>query len=752
MPGNKKIIDGIVLREPKIENLSLPANRWLFWRGFSNLWKKLKDDSIKYFDFGKWLFWVKKKLLELALFINKFIGKNKIFFEQLNYAKFNRLFANNIDKKYLWKNWYGVYEKYGLISLIIALSTVISLGSLLTIEMAFDLKDGVVQAAGDGMNNVRSGIDYLKTEDFDLAAVKFADANSNIKDIQAKIEKTGHSELFLSQSIAGDESKQLTDILDGLNSLTRGAKFMSLSLEEMKEIDNDKSFAGLFFGLILGEVNNEDLFAKLSRSSEYLSLSREELNLASTKLKNINLNLVPENYRQVLSDNMDDIPRYLGILQGLNTLLSDSGFFLGKNVPAKYLLLFQNTNEVRPTGGFIGSYAILTMKDGVMQDLKFDDVYNPDGQITQKITPPYPIWYMTDEWGMRDSNWDPSFPESAQQAVKMFEKGGGYSVDGVVAFTPEIVLKLLDLTGPVYLEKYDLELSADNFLSEVQTEVELNYDREENKPKQVLADLLPELLHRLGQLDGTKKDELWQAMLELFGKKDVLVYFYDQPVENMIQEVGWGGEVKQLDENTDYLYMVHANIGGRKSDEFMKESVNHQVNFESDGSIVVDLEIVRRNADDWSWPNYPNFDYLRIYVPKGSELLEVDGFVSPDSIVINEEKVIDYDSSKGESGLGTTKSYEEHGKQVWANWIVTDPYNASRVRYKYRLPFGYDDWVKQNYDLYVQKQPGRENIDYQLVVDAGDRKITNNTDLLNQNGDLVVKNNLAQDLNLNVEF
>jgi hypothetical protein len=286
----------------------------------------------------------------------------------------------------------------------------------------------------------------------------------------------------------------------------------------------------------------------------------------------------------------------------------------------------------------------------------------------------------------------------------------------------------------------------------VQEKVELGYDPVENKPKQILADLLPELLHRLGQLEETKKDELWKTMLELFSEKDVLIYFYNDSVEEMIQQVGWGGEIKQVEEGDDYLYMVHANIGGRKSDEFIKESVSHKITIESDGSVVVDLEIVRRNTDDWSWPNYSNYDYLRVYTPVGAELLEVDGFVNPEGIVINNDGVIDYDSKKGESGLATTKSYQEHGKQVWANWIVTDPYNASRVRYKYRLPFKYSNWSKNNYRLFVQKQPGRENVTYQLVLDPGGNEIVSDVDKLNENGELVIQNTLPSDMKLELEF
>lgn len=683
--------------------------------------------------------------------IFEFVKNNSIEVNESGRGIFEKLgvVVRHVSFKVCSCSWQK-YRRVIYIFLIVAVSSVISMSGWLVVGMVVDLKDSVVSAAGDGMEDMRAGIDQLKNENFSQAAIKFADADKNLEEIELKIEKTGYNEQFLSQSMAGNQMSEISNVLSGMKSLMRGAKFMALSLAEIQSVDDKGSFAGLFFGMILGEMEKDDLFLKLTRAGEYLSMSSNELNIAVEKLDQVNIDLLPEKYRELYESNMQDIPRYLNILRGLNVLIADSGFFLGENVPAKYLLLFQNTNELRPTGGFIGSYGVLTMKNGMMEDLKFDDVYNPDGQITQNITPPYPVWYMTEQWGMRDSNWDPDFPGAANQAVKMFEKGGGYSVDGVVAFTPKIIEKLLELTGPIYMVDYDVELSSENFVSEVQREVELDHDKELNAPKKILSDFLPELMARLAELDESKKKQLWTILMELLNNKDVLVFFYDKEVEDMLQNIGWGGEIEQVDINSDYLYMVHANIGGRKSDEFIKESVNHKVFVQSDGTIEIDLEIIRRNIDDWSWPNYPNFDYLRVYVPRGSELLEVDGFVNPEGIIINQDKVIDYDVSRGEAGLANTKIYEDHGKEVFANWIVTDPYNASRVRYRYRLPFKIDDWGQKSYEMYLQKQPGRENLTYQLVVKSDVGKIVNSE--TNEVGDLVINNQLEKDLQLKIDF
>src|SRR3989344_28805 len=96
----------------------------------------------------------------------------------------------------------------------------------------------------------------------------------------------------------------------------------------------------------------------------------------------------------------------------------------------KYLILFQNPSELRPTGGFPGTYGVVTFKDGKLQDLKVDDVYNLDGQLQELIVPPIQLQHITPNWGMRDANWFIDFPTSARKITAFYKKESGYEVDG----------------------------------------------------------------------------------------------------------------------------------------------------------------------------------------------------------------------------------------------------------------------------------------------------------------------------------
>jgi len=47
--------------------------------------------------------------------------------------------------------------------------------------------------------------------------------------------------------------------------------------------------------------------------------------------------------------------------------------------------------ELRPGGGFIGSYAILSVDKGKITNFKIYDVYDADGQLKNHIEPPFAI-------------------------------------------------------------------------------------------------------------------------------------------------------------------------------------------------------------------------------------------------------------------------------------------------------------------------------------------------------------------------
>lgn len=150
---------------------------------------------------------------------------------------------------------------------------------------------------------------------------------------------------------------------------------------------------------------------------------------------------------------------------------------LGFNGKKTYLVLFQNNMELRPGGGFIGSFGILSVENGTLGKLQIHDVYDADGQLTESIEPPYGLqrYLGVSHWFLRDSNFDPDFTTDAKQAALFLQKETKQKVDGVIAIDTTFLKNLLAVVGSVYLPDYKVTVTPDNFYLLTETNAEKNF-------------------------------------------------------------------------------------------------------------------------------------------------------------------------------------------------------------------------------------------------------------------------------------
>jgi len=440
---------------------------------------------------------------------------------------------------------------------------------------------------------------------------------------------------------------------------------------------------------------------------------------------------IPEQYRSQFLSTRETAIRAADSLRELSFFGNLMVKILGFERKTRYLLVFQNNSEMRGSGGFVGSYALVDFDRGEIKNLEVPPggSYDTAGGLLKNIIAPEPLWLVNPRWHFWDANWWPDWPTSARKLAWFLEKSDGPTVDGVIALTPTVVEDILRLLGPIRLgEPYDTTIDADNFWSIVQTTVE-NKNGGENTPKKIIGDFLPLLLDRLSaEKDKARLSKaagiLWQAMDE----KNILYYFTDNELQEFFLRWGWAGEMKNT--KWDYLLVAHANIAGGKSDRAIRETIKHEALIQADGAIVDTLTIIREHtaSKQDQFIGVRNNDWLRVYVPMGSVLLEASGFSRPDSQYFSYPAAgaeADPDILRGEGQSfahypSGTKVYNELGKTVFANWTQVDPGETLIVTFKYRLPFRFSPLAFSNsteldasqsaelapYVLLAEKQPG----------------------------------------------
>lgn len=359
-----------------------------------------------------------------------------------------------------------------------------------------------------------------------------------------------------------------------------------------------------------------------------------------------------------------------------------------------FLILFQNNLELRPGGGFIGSFGILKIRDGVVVDFSVHDTGNFDGRIPSTIEPPYPMreTLRIDSLKLRDSNYSPDFGENARWAEEFYRMGNGIEIfDGVVAITTNVLTSFLRVIGPVEIESFPGVYSAENAILDLEYQVEQGYQKQNidfGERKSVMGILGLEILHRVKALPIAKKYELFQVVLDDLHKKDIQLFFKDDILQAQVASAHWDGKLDTVWQD-DYLFAVDANLNSFKSDYFVKRSYAYTVDLSREKPEAT-LAITYRHtavARDWFTKDYQTF--LRVYVPANSYLTTVTGAAK-------------------EPVYGTLFTRKYFGV------LVQVPLNTEKtVIFTYTLPETIEgDW----YDLKIQKQPGLNDVPVTVTI------------------------------------
>lgn len=386
-----------------------------------------------------------------------------------------------------------------------------------------------------------------------------------------------------------------------------------------------------------------------------------------------------------------------------------------------YLFLLLNNTELRPGGGFIGTYGLMKVYSGEIASLHTDNSYNLDDAAKglPVITPPAPLqkYLKANAWYFRDSNWSPDFPTSAQQSLLFYQReGGSRNVDGVVAVTPTMIAALLRLVGPIKVGT--LEFTADNFTDKLQKYVDVNYalnGQDASQRKDIIGTLTSELVSRLLKLPLAEWKDLFLVLSQQLNQKQFLLYMKDSALQSILQAQNWAGAIDETT-TTDYLQVVDANLASLKTDPTIVRIYTYSVTAQN-GQAQANLKIEYRHTGKFDWKTTRYNTYVRVYVPAGATLVSSQG-------AQRQEK-----SNRAGEVVTTTES----GKTVFGAFKSIEPGTTSTLQLTYTLPpFVANQLEQQTYQLVWQKQPGMVAPNLNLTVNAPDHRPTLAAGLDNQ--------------------
>lgn len=412
-----------------------------------------------------------------------------------------------------------------------------------------------------------------------------------------------------------------------------------------------------------------------------------------------------------------EMPRLLALCR-LVTVLPDLAGFQHAH---SYVVVYQDENELRATGGFIGSVGRVTLRQGVATER-----FRGSGLRHENYTiaSPDPMRLYNDEpyWLLRNANWSPNFPTSAALEHFFLALDLHWQSPDIIDVTIPAAAAAMEVTGPLYLRAYHRWVTAANVanLTDYYTHWAKSHGpskagNEDTQRKQFIRTVTASILKAIPKLSVAQWIKFARVMGRAVARGDVLMHFHNPSEQALVRQIGADGSISGT--LSDYLYVVDSNLSYNKLNPWVHLSVRQEVRVRSDGWLDSHLTlrfhngpipgyIVRRRpgqTQDWkgpcagacgNWDDYASF--LRVLVPAGSEIIDQSGWTQP--------------WTPGPA----------YGKMMFSGYLIVRHGQTRSVHIHYVVPPNVFLWSRGNrYRLVVQHQPGSHPDSLQITFRDG---------------------------------
>lgn len=409
---------------------------------------------------------------------------------------------------------------------------------------------------------------------------------------------------------------------------------------------------------------------------------------------------------------------------------------LGDQGPRTYLVLAQNNDELRATGGFISGVGELTVERGQLTFLRFRDSYAVDNlDVPHQTTPPD---FRATLWGQlfffRDTNWDADFRSSAQRAMEVYARDQGVQADGVIALDLAALELLVGAIGPLEVPGIAEAVTQDNALEVIQTQwaepfagVEQDQGRDWwLSRKDFMGQIAGAVVDRLVAGRNVPAAPLARALKQALGEKHILIYVTEPRVAGLLRENNWDGALPSLSSTSDLLLVADTNVGFNKVDSNVDRSIRYDVNLAAEGGPRAEVTLTYHNRSDGpliacvqearyesSYADMMDgcyWDFVRVYAPAGSGLLQGPELPLPPGSLLAR-----YSEAGPQRPILSART--EGDRQVWAAFFALAPGEERTLAFEYQLPPAVLEPVADgliHYRLLVTKQPGTVAVPLQV--------------------------------------
>ncbi|MEK7116393.1 MAG: DUF4012 domain-containing protein [Patescibacteria group bacterium] len=528
----------------------------------------------------------------------------------------------------------------------------------------------------------------------------------------------------------GTQLRALEDAADAMIGTLNGIQHIldmfetiaSASSEMDVGISSDRSYA------TLSKEEKRAVVRAMADALPSMRLARDNIDLALELWNRVSRNELIAPIQAALRPFAETLPTLKRALDEAVPLIEIGIAFAGYPDPARALVVLQNADELRPSGGFIGTIGTVTLDGGDLAEFEFQDVYAIDNPVasTWKDVPPQPLLDRlgVKNWFLRDANWSPDFPSSAERILDVYvrevELGRKMRLSNpptiVIALEPGFFASLFSITGPITAD--GVTYDAQNFFDRLEYAVESDFLKKGipvAHRKDVLAQIGRTMLDRLKSLPVSRWPEVLHLFTTALERKQILLFTRRPDLLAALDRRGWTGRTHPP--SGDFLWVIDANMAAFKTDGVMEKRVAYRVDATHPESPIATVTLTYTHTNpQFTWRTTRYRSYTRVYVPEGSVLLDSSGAMKDDRY-----------RTGGVAVRGTVDVTKELGKTVFGTFWSIEPGKTGMLSFTYALPpSAVGKMAHGSYSLDWPKQPGadRTQLTLDLLFDTNVLKAT----------------------------
>ncbi len=473
----------------------------------------------------------------------------------------------------------------------------------------------------------------------------------------------------------------------------------------------------------------------------------------------------------------DTVSSVLPLLPVVDTVLSQApsykdaiGWFLGVGQPRSFLIEPMDNSELRATGGFTGQFGQLTFTGGHMAPLTLQNIgaYEEDHSGDPGGVPPidptlykrvvgqpapglYADWWPVANFGVRDANVSADFPTSAKIIIDRYNYEFQKNIDGVIIFTPALIQQVLQVTGPIKIERYNETITAQNLEDRLhyyqlnntgirKEEIIEHQDNPELARKLFTQRVTKQLTATVEHLPMSKLLPMVGQMLQSMKTKDLQIYFDNPQLEGLIAKYGSTVSMDRSHSH-DGLYVVQENLSASKASQYVTTSIKDTVMLDAQGDATHKMVMTlnyQQKGDVYGFDTY--HDYVRVYVPQNSTFVSGDGFSLPGQTYCTDNTPCQSDvygdgtllctppvvvgGSTGytnispgdqlyQTGAPPNQTSDEPGRAMYGGWVMIPKNCVMKVSLSWTVPAE----SHQGYSMLFQAQAGIAT-DFDLTIQS----------------------------------